>query len=291
LSGNHAGAAAPAFGGLRQGAGGELPVVSLRGVPIHAVREEDCVAHIHRALDRARGGWVVTPNLDFLRRLDYDRAFADLFSQTTLVVADGMPLVWAARIQGTPLPQRVAGSDLILSVSREAGRRGRSVFLLGGAAGVAPRAAAVLAERCPGLRIAGWACPRLNGQIEPSVIQDLAEQLQRTRPDIIFVALGSPKQEQVIEALRPYLPGAWWMGVGISLSFLCGHIRRAPRWMQRSGLEWVHRLIQEPRRLAGRYLWKGLVFALVLFTTAAWARVRPPRARVAFNRLRTGVKG
>jgi N-acetylglucosaminyldiphosphoundecaprenol N-acetyl-beta-D-mannosaminyltransferase len=261
--------------------GGELPVVRLRGVPVHAISEQDCVTHIHRCLDQGRGGWVVTPNLDFLRRLGRDRAFADLFRQTTLVVADGMPLVWASRLQGTPLPQRVAGSDLILSVSREAGRRGRSVFLLGGAPGTAPRAARVLAERCPGLSIAGWCCPQLDGPLAASVLGDLADQLCRARPDIVFVALGSPKQEQVIEVLRPYLPVAWWMGVGISFSFLCGHVRRAPRWMQNCGLEWVHRLLQEPRRLTGRYLFKGLGFALVLFSTAAWARIRPLRAQAA----------
>jgi N-acetylglucosaminyldiphosphoundecaprenol N-acetyl-beta-D-mannosaminyltransferase len=261
--------------------GGELPIVRLRGVPVHAVSEQDCVAHIHRALDQGRGGWVVTPNLDFLRRLGCDRAFADLFRQATLVVADGMPLVWASRLQGTPLPQRVAGSDLILSLSREAGRRDRSVFLLGGAVGAAPGAAQVLAQRCPGLRIAGWCCPQMGAALDEAVLRDLADQLGRTRPDIIFVALGSPKQEQVIEALRAYLPAAWWLGVGISFSFLCGHVRRAPRWMQICGLEWVHRLFQEPRRLMGRYLFQGLGFALVLLTTAAWARVRPPRAQVA----------
>jgi N-acetylglucosaminyldiphosphoundecaprenol N-acetyl-beta-D-mannosaminyltransferase len=262
--------------------GGEaLRVVHLRGVPVHALSEPQCVAHILDALARGRGGWVVTPNLDFLRRLEGDRDFAALFRRATLVVADGMPLVWASRLQGTPLPQRIAGSDLILSLSREAGLRGRRVFLLGGAPGTAPRAAQVLEERCPGLRLAGWCCPQVGARLEPTDLRALADQIRRTQPDIIFVALGSPKQEQVIAALRDCAPGAWWLGVGISFSFLCGHVRRAPRWMQRAGLEWVHRLLQEPRRLAGRYLFKGLVFAIVLFTTAAWARIRPPRAQAA----------
>ena len=261
--------------------GAELPVVYLRGVPVHAVSEVQCVAHILDSLDRGRGGWVVTPNLDFLRRLAGDRAFTELFRQASLVVADGMPLVWASRLQGTPLPQRVAGSDLVLSLSREAGRRGRTVFLLGGAPGTTSRTAQVLEERCPGLRIVGSCCPQVGARLDGAVLGDLTDQLRRARPDIVFVALGSPKQEQVIEALRDCVPGAWWLGVGITFSFLCGHVRRAPRWMQRAGLEWVHRLLQEPRRLAGRYLLKGLLFAVVLFTTAAWARIRPPRAQVA----------
>ena len=261
--------------------GAELPVVYLRGVPVHAVSEVECVTHILDSLDQGRGGWVVTPNLDFLRRLAGDRAFTELFRQASLVVADGMPLVWASRLQGTPLPQRVAGSDLVLSLSREAGRRGRTVFLLGGASGATDRTAQVLEERCPGLRIVGSCCPQVGPRLEGAVLRDLADQLRRAQPDIVFVALGSPKQEQVIEALRDCVPGAWWLGVGITFSFLCGHVRRAPRWMQRAGLEWVHRLLQEPRRLAGRYLLKGLLFAFVLFTTAAWARIRPPRAQVA----------
>ncbi len=258
----------------------DLPVIQLRGLPLHALKQEQCVAYIHAALDRGRGGWVVTPNLDFMRRLDHDQAFFRLCGRADLIVADGMPLVWASRLQGTPLPQRVAGSDLILSLSREAGRRHRSVYLLGGAEGTAQRAARVLRDRCPGLVLAGCACPTMLRGDDPEPLTRVIQDLERARPDIVFVALGSPKQEHLIDALHHLLPTTWWVGVGISFSFLCGEVRRAPRWMQRGGLEWVHRLGQEPGRLARRYLVQGLPFALVLLAGALWARWHRPGGAV-----------
>ena len=109
---------------------------------------------------------------------------------------------------------------------------------------------------------------RLNFVLSSEIIQVLSE----TRPDIVYVALGSPKQEKLIARLRPVLPGAWWLGVGNSFSFLSGEVRRAPVWMQRTGVEWVHRLIQEPRRLFRRYVVDGLPFAARMFAAALRAR-------------------
>lgn len=253
---------------------GSLPAIDLRGLRLHAIKEDQCVSHICSALEKGMGGRVVTPNLDFMRRLSSDETFAALCRGADLIVADGMPLIWASRLQGTPLPQRVAGSDLILSLSREAGRRGRSIFLLGGAPGTDAKAAKELQARFPGLHIAGHCCPEIGTQPDAQTIFDLVDQIRRDKPDIVFVALGSPKQEQLIAALFPHLPRAWWIGVGVSFSFVCGDIRRAPRWMQRAGLEWVHRLIQEPRRLAGRYLLKGLPFAVTLLAGSLFTRLR-----------------
>src|SRR4051794_13860937 len=136
-----------------------FPTVDLRGVRVHAVTETDCVGHILSELEAGRGGMVVTPNLDHLHRCLHDLTFAALVSEADLVVADGMPLVWAARLQGTPLPQRVAGSNLISSLSGAAAANGRSIFLLGGATGTAERAADVLRGRFPSLRVVGTACP------------------------------------------------------------------------------------------------------------------------------------
>ena len=251
-----------------------LPTVRLRGLAIHAVTEDQAVRHVLDELLAGRGGWVITPNLDHLHRYGRDSAFAGFFAQASLVLADGMPLVWASRLQGTPLPQRVAGSSLIWTLSEAAGRENRSIFLLGGEPGTAESAGQILAGRYPGLRITGTACPLLGFEKDPAQMQLLREQLIAAAPDIIFVALGSPKQERLIAALQAELPRAWWLGVGISFSFVCGTVRRAPRWMQRCGLEWVHRLVQEPRRLAKRYLVDDLPFAFVLFAGAIAVRLR-----------------
>ena len=247
-----------------------LPVVDIHGVRLHAVREEQCVRHILDELHLGRGGVVVTPNLDHLRRCVRDLHFGALVAEADLVVADGMPLVWASRLQGTPLPERVAGSNLISSLSAAAADEGRSIFLLGGAEGTADGAAKVLRERHPTLNLVGTFCPRVGFEKHPKQMAEIAQILAEARPDIVFVALGSPKQEHLIAKLRPGLPTAWWLGVGVSFSFLTGHVSRAPMWMQRSGLEWVHRLGQEPRRMFKRYLVHGLPFGVRLLGRAAY---------------------
>lgn len=258
---------------LRSGSGGALPTIRLMGVRFHAVTERQAIEHILRELDAGNGGFVVTPNLDHLRRYRSDVPFAALISEASLVLADGTPVVWASRLAGTPLPERVAGSDLISSLSSAAAEAGRSVFLLGGAPGTADAAAAVLVGRHPTLKIVGTACPPMGFEDDPAEMLKLIEQLRAAKPDIVFVALGSPKQEFLIDRIGRTLPQTWWLGVGISLSFLCGEVKRAPRWLQRCGLEWTHRLVQEPRRLFKRYILVGLPFATRLFGHAVKERL------------------
>lgn len=258
---------------------GRLPVVELSGVRIHAVTEAQTVDHVLSALEAGRGGWVITPNLDHLRRAKRDATFADYLRKADLVVADGMPLVWASRLQGTPLPERVPGSTLVRTLASAAAREGRSLYLLGGAPGAAEEAARVLQDDHPDLKLAGHYCPPYGFEKDEREMQKIRDQLIAAAPDIIYVALGSPKQEWLIAQLRPLLPGAWWLGVGISLSFIAEHVRRAPRWVQRIGLEWAHRLMQEPRRLAKRYLVEGIPFAVLLLGSAMNSRQRRERER------------
>lgn len=266
----------------------ELPLIHLRGIPLHALSEPAAIQYILDALEAGRGGWVITVNLDHLRRLVRDESLRQLYAGADLRVADGMPLVWAAKLQGTPLPQRVAGSSLISTLSARAAQRGRSVYLLGGEPGSAEEAARVLQERYPGTRIAGTSCPEMGFEKDPIKLGALIEEVCGADPDIVYVGLGSPKQERLIEQLRARLPRAWWLGVGISFSFLSGQVRRAPGWMQRMGLEWLHRLWQEPGRLARRYLVDGLPFAAWLLVGAGlsggWGRWREKASKPANGR-------
>lgn len=238
--------------------------ITLLGVPIDRVTSAQAIDHIAHALREGRGGWVVTPNLDILRRLVVDAGFAALCAPADLRLADGMPLVWASRLRRTPLPERVTGSDLIWSLTDRAARDGRSIYFLGGNPGAAEHAAALLQAKSPGLRVAGTECPPIGFDADPDALASLEARLVAARPDILYVALGSPKQERLIVRLRAALPSTWFLGIGISFSFVTGEVRRAPRWMQKSGLEWVHRLVQEPRRLGRRYLIDGLPFAVRL---------------------------
>ena len=249
-----------------------LPSINLLGSRIDAVTESRCVECILNAVEAGRGGWVVTHNLDHMRRLFRDSEFAALCEDADLRVADGMPLVWASRLQGTPLPERVAGSSLIWTLSEGAANRGRSVFLLGGEGETSSQAAHTLRERFPILRIAGTDPAPIGFDKDPAQFEQLRQSLRDSQPDIVYVALGSPKQERIIAQLREVVPHAWWMGVGISFSFVCGDVKRAPRWVQRVGLEWFHRMAQEPGRLWQRYLCEGLPFAIRMFLTAAVRR-------------------
>ena len=249
-----------------------LPTVRLAGVDLHAVTERQVVRTVIDALDAGRGGVVITPNLDHLYRCQGNLTFAALVAEADLVVPDGMPLVWASKIKGTPLPERVAGSNLISSISAAAASEGRRLFLLGGDPGAAEGAARVLRERHPTIQIAGTHCPPKGFEYDSAQMALIVDKLREGRPDIIFVALGSPKQEHLIHAIRRSFPGAWWLGVGISFSFLTGQVRRAPKWMQDNGMEWMHRLYQEPKKLLRRYLVVGLPFAAKLAIRSASER-------------------
>ena len=245
-----------------------FPIVELNGVKLHAVTESQVISHILSELGCGRGGVVVTPNLDHLRRYLHDLSFGALIAEADLVVADGMPLVWASRLQGTPLPERVPGSTLISTLSSAAGLQGKSIFLLGGDPGTADGAAAALKERFPHCMIAGTYFPPFGFENDYVQYSAMIQALSDSKPDIVYVALGSPKQEKLIAKLRSVLPDAWWIGVGNSFSFLAGHVKRAPIWMQKTGLEWTHRLFQEPRRLFRRYLIVGVPFAASLLSRA-----------------------
>jgi N-acetylglucosaminyldiphosphoundecaprenol N-acetyl-beta-D-mannosaminyltransferase len=256
-----------------------LPTVILKGAELHAITEIQCVEFVLNEITLHRGGSVVTMNLDHLRRFARDREYAARCRNATIVTADGMPLIWASRLQRTPLPERVTGSNLIFSLTAAAARQNKSVFLIGGTRSAARKTADILLSRYPGLRVAGVHSESIDPKNGGETLKRLTKELAMAAPDIVYVALGSPKQEELIDKLRATLPDAWWLGLGIAFSFVSGEIRRAPRWMQQSGLEWLHRLAQEPMRLTRRYLIVGLPFAARLLFSSALVRFRKPEIR------------
>ena len=211
----------------------QIPRIRLMQANLHALTEEQTVELIVEEIKAGEGGWVITHNLDHLRRLRKNRDFRDICAAAEITVADGMPLVWACRLCGEPLPGRVAGSDLIFSLTAAAAASSLSVYLLGGNPGSAEAAVARLRELNPTLKLAGTCCPQPGFERNELIWQEIGEDLRQARPNIVFVGLGSPKQEQFIARMRGILPGTWWLGVGISFSFVCGEVRRAPKWAQR----------------------------------------------------------
>jgi N-acetylglucosaminyldiphosphoundecaprenol N-acetyl-beta-D-mannosaminyltransferase len=255
-----------------------LPCVDLFGMRVSKMTSVGLCDWVFEELGRGRGRWCVTANLDILQRFHSELGARILYDAADVRVADGMPLVWASRVLGDPLPERVAGSDLMPRLAHEAAIRGHSIYLLGGAPGAALGAAEALRARDPALKIAGVAVPALSLPPTKRELAPLLEEIERSRATLIFVALGSPKQEWVCAAIRHRLPRVFCVGVGATFSFLAGQTPRAPVWVRRVGLEWFHRLLAEPRRLFHRYVVTGLPFAVRLFAHAVARRLRPQGA-------------
>ena len=249
-----------------------IPRVEIGELPFASLDREAVLDVVFGSLARGEGGWLVTANIDFAQRAAASRDVAELYRKATLIVADGMPLVWASRLLGRPVPERVTGSDLAWRLAERAAEEGRSIYLLGGSGPAGERAAGVLRERYPGIVISGVASPWVDPRPTPAQLEEVLQTVAAARPDVLFVALGSPKQEYLIEALRPHLPGTWMIGVGITLSFIAGDVTRAPALLRELGLEWLHRLAQEPRRLADRYLRRNLPYAARLLVRSALRR-------------------
>lgn len=255
---------------------GGFPSVALCGMDIARLSASELLDHIFREIGEGRGGWLVTANLDFVRRYHVQPEHRPLYDAASLRVADGMPLVWAARLQGQPVPERLAGSSLVFDLSERAAAEGRTMYFLGGAGDAASLAKDELEARYPGLRVVGTSAPWVQSPPTEDEVQGIVAELRALGPDLLLVGLGSPKQEELIHALRPHFPATWMIGVGISFSFVAGAVSRAPVWMQKSGLEWVHRLLMEPGRLFRRYVIDDLPFAFVLFSDAVRRRLAGP---------------
>jgi N-acetylglucosaminyldiphosphoundecaprenol N-acetyl-beta-D-mannosaminyltransferase len=245
----------------------------LAGLSFDRLTEQQVVGHVIRALAAGRGGWIATPNIDICQATRRDTALGVLIDGASLVVPDGMPLVWASRLRGAGLPERVTGASLISTLTEAAARHGRSIYLLGGEPGVAPGAASRLRGRYPGLIVAGTDAPPMGFDKTRQGIGAVRRKLVAAAPDIVYVGLGFPKQEQLIAQLAPALPHAWFVGCGAAIPFAAGTLRRAPRWMQVAGLEWTWRLLSEPRRLFKRYMVSDLPFAAGLLLDSATARL------------------
>lgn len=256
----------------------EFECTALFGIDFACVTEEQAVEWVCARASSHTGAFIVTANLDHLRRCCVDETYRQLVKEADLVVADGMPLIWASRVQGAPLlPERVAGSSMTVALCERAAETGLSVFLLGGDEGVAKQASTRLVEQHPKIGIAGTYCPPFGFEHNESQMAEIQMRLREAQPDLVLVALGSPKQEKLIREIRSVCPQACWIGVGISLSFITGDVKRAPEWVQRVGLEWMHRLLQEPRRLFRRYVIQGIPWGLRLLAHSAKARYKKTR--------------
>jgi N-acetylglucosaminyldiphosphoundecaprenol N-acetyl-beta-D-mannosaminyltransferase len=235
-------------------AASERPRVDVAGVLIDNVSMAEALDAVERLIERGTGSYVLTPNVDHVVRVRHDAEFAGIYRDAALVLADGMPVLWASRVLGTPVKEKVSGSDLFLRLCERAAERGHGVYFLGGQPGAAAAASQRLRARYPTLRVVGHCCPPMGFQNDAAWNERIARAVAEARPQILFVALGSPKQEKWIRRHQAACGAPVAIGVGASVDFAAGVVRRAPAWMQRAGLEWLWRLVLEPARLWRRYL-------------------------------------
>ncbi|MDK9697213.1 MAG: WecB/TagA/CpsF family glycosyltransferase [Siculibacillus sp.] len=240
------------------GTGGAVAVVD--SWRINAPTEAWVIERIIQDVSEGRGGTVFTINLDHLAKLREDGAFRAAYERAAYVTADGMPVVALARSCGCDI-ERVTGADLVVPLCRAAAAAGIAVHFFGTCTEVLARAVERLRTEIPGLVVAGIEAPPMGFDPNGEAAREAAERIARSGAGICFIALGAPKQEIFADAALTWSDGVVYLGVGAALDFLAGERRRAPLMMQRIGMEWAWRTVQEPRRLVPRYVRSALWLA------------------------------
>lgn len=230
----------------------QKPPVAIMGLPLNSLTADETVEALDRLIESGGTHQICPVNVDVWLNALSDSHLHRIMAGCSMVLPDGMPLVWASGLLGCPLAERVTGVDLVPRLADLSARKGYKIFLLGAKPGVAERAARVLEANHPGVRIAGTYAPA-----EANLVRmdhtEILNRIHAVRPDILLVAFGNPKQEKWIWMHRKRLGVPLALGVGGSFDILVGETHRAPRWVQKCGLEWFVRMIQEPARLAPRY--------------------------------------
>lgn len=234
--------------------------VSMAGMLLDNVSMQQTISRIEALIARREPAYLATPNVDHVVRIQSDPAFRQAYLDADLVVADGMPLLWAARFLGRPLREKVSGSDLFPIFCRTAAEKGYRLFFLGGRPGAAEKCAALLMQRHPGLRIVGIHCPPMGFEKDEARNQAVIEMVRASNADLLFVGLGTPKQEVWIHQYHRQCGVPVSIGIGASFDFVAGYVKRAPLVFQRMGLEWLWRLALEPGRMYRRYLVDDMAF-------------------------------
>ncbi len=218
--------------------------ITVLNVKIDVVTMKEAVEAIKQFILQKKSCLVVTPNPEIIMMANKDEQLARIINNADLVVPDGAGVVWAARYQGDVMPERVAGYDLVQNLLIEAMSEKYKIYLFGGAPGIAEKAKRIAEERYPGVQIVGTRNGFFTKQDESEIVNDI----KACQPDILLVALGVPRQEKWLEEYKEELKVPVSIGVGGTFDVMAGVVKRAPLWMQRSNLEWLFRLLSEPKR-------------------------------------------
>ena len=251
--------------------------IIVANVGFHNVTMEEAVTCIvQMAQKTGKPRYVCTGNLDHLVTLDRDPEFRAIYEDSDLTLADGKPVVLLSYLTGgTPLRERVTGSDLFWELARASAVTGLRLFFLGGSAGAADLAKAEVLKRYPAANICGTYCPPAECFATDAEQSRIREHVRAAQPDILLVGFGAPKQEKWIAANKELLSVPVSIGVGGSFEMASGLVSRAPVWMQDAGMEWAYRFLQEPTRLWRRYFVRDLPFLMTLLWRAIAQRQAP----------------
>lgn len=235
-------------------------------VPIDVVTFAEAIDAIDALVTAGKGGYVVTPNIDHVVLADDNPHFRQAYAEASLSLVDGKPLQWVSGWVGAALPEKISGSDLIEPVLQRAAERKWRVYFLGAGPGVAEKAAEVARQKF-GTHVVGCDAPMISADPNDPKNAEPMKKLREAKPDLVLVALGAPKQEILMHRLREQYAPAVALGIGASLDFLAGNVKRAPSWVSSAGMEWAWRLAKEPKRLWRRYLVNDPKFVLILAKT------------------------
>jgi N-acetylglucosaminyldiphosphoundecaprenol N-acetyl-beta-D-mannosaminyltransferase len=252
--------------------------IRILGAYIDRVTLDEAVQRAREFVAAGRPHQIVTVNVDFLRLAQENTEFMGVINRSELAIADGMPLVWASRWMGDALPERVTGVELVDKCCEFAAEEGYRVFLLGGADGIPEAAAEILKSRHPRLQVAGTYSPPI-GEFSDEEDRKIVDMINAAQPHILLVAFGAPKQDIWIAQHRDQISVPLAVGVGGVFNFLTGRVKRAPAWMQDRGLEWLYRVLQEPRRLWRRYFLLDMPVLVGMGVDALLSRVATPTPR------------
>jgi N-acetylglucosaminyldiphosphoundecaprenol N-acetyl-beta-D-mannosaminyltransferase len=240
--------------------------ITLMGCQVDNLSMEETLGRIEQFIQSGRPHQHVVVNVDKLVKASRDPQLRQIINDCALINADGMPVVWASRLLGKPLKERVAGVDLFEALMRRAGEKGWRVFLLGAREEVVGKVAETYQRKYPRLVLAGYRNGYWKGEAEEL---DVVRQVRDSRADLLFVAISSPKKEQFLGRYQAEMKIPFAMGVGGTFDVAIGRVKRAPVWMQKSGLEWFYRFLQEPRRMFRRYFIEDMAFIWLFIKEAA----------------------
>ena len=215
------------------------------GVSVDALTYRDAVARVDKSVSSGTPSWILAINPEKIMKALADEELNRLLMRADIFIPDGIGILWAGKLMGRPFPQRVTGVDLLMTLVEEAAKRGWKIYLIGAAPGVADEVAKSWVKRFPGLTVVGCR----DGYFDSTQEEEVAAAVRAAKPDLLFVGMGSPKQEKFIETYQKQMGVPVCMGVGGSFDVISGKKKRAPVWMQKVGLEWSYRLIIEPSRI------------------------------------------